>query len=183
MKHHVHRNQYHTKQGLIDLLTHVPDGIEMIEIGSWAGESASIWAESGKFTKIYCIDPWNSGKCKGRDPSVVQRQTEVEEEFDQTVARYDNIVKLKGFSYDIMPTLPKVGFIYIDGDHEYTEVKKDILLSKDHLIAPGILAGHDFNDPRTPGVTKAVKEIFEKPDLIFKDHSWIKFITIGEKND
>jgi len=59
---------------------------------------------------------------------------------------------------------------------KYNSVKKDILLAKDHLINPFILGGHDYRDPRTPGVTHAVNETIGKPDLTFIDHSWIKII-------
>ena len=176
MKHVVHRIHDNTKQGLIDLLEHIPSGISMIEIGSWAGESAKIWAESKKFNNIYCIDPWDTGECNGRDITEIRKLAEVEKTFDIITKPYDNIIKHKGFSYNIISLIPKVGFIYIDRDHKYNAVKNDILLAKTHLTEPFILGGHDYNDPRTPGVTQAVNEIIGTPDFTFVDHSWLKII-------
>jgi len=40
----------------------------------------------------------------------------------------------------------------------------------------GIISGHDYNNKKHVGVTKAVNEIFNKPDKIFGDKSWLKYI-------
>ena len=37
------------------------DRIVMIEVGSYAGESADIFASTGKLKTLYCIDPWQKG--------------------------------------------------------------------------------------------------------------------------
>ena len=53
-----------TKQrdGLIELLEFTKlDGMVMIEVGSFAGESAEVFASSGKVRQLWCIDPWKSG--------------------------------------------------------------------------------------------------------------------------
>lgn len=36
-----------------------------------------------------------------------------------------------------------------------------------------LIGGHDYQKPWT-GVIDAVDEIFEKPDLVFEDESWVK---------
>ena len=47
------------------------------------------------------------------------------------------------------------------------------------LNGKGIIAGHDYiNTERNPfiGVINAVDEMLGKPDQVFKDSSWIKFL-------
>ena len=37
------------------------ENLTLVEIGSYMGESMEIFAQSGKFSKIICIDPWTNG--------------------------------------------------------------------------------------------------------------------------
>lgn len=36
----------------------VGNNLILVEVGSYMGESMEIFAKSGKFKKIYCVDPW-----------------------------------------------------------------------------------------------------------------------------
>ena len=67
----------------------------------------------------------------------------------------------------------KFDFIYIDGSHNYNDVKSDIINSKRFLKKLGIISGHDYN--RTcPGVIQAVDEIFGNKNIeLFSDSSWV----------
>ena len=50
------------RNGLIDLIKFIPlDKINMVEIGSYAGESADIFASDPKTKTIWCVDPWLPG--------------------------------------------------------------------------------------------------------------------------
>ena len=55
-----------------------------------------------------------------------------------------------------------VDFVYIDGNHSYEFVKKDIELYYPKVRNGGILGGHDFN---LYGVAKAVVEFIDKNNL------------------
>jgi predicted O-methyltransferase YrrM len=48
-------------------------------------------------------------------------------------------------------------FVWLDGDHEYPDVKADLEAYRPLLAPGGLLAGHDF-DPSFPGVPRAVRE-------------------------
>jgi len=52
-----------------------------------------------------------------------------------------------------------VDFVFIDADHSYEAVSRDILLSRVLLREGGQLCGHDFHSRRHRGVRKAVKEL------------------------
>jgi hypothetical protein len=67
----------------------------------------------------------------------------------------------------------KYDLIYIDGSHEYIDVKEDIITFKNLLKEDGIICGHDYNSS-CPGVIKAVNEIFGKNNIkIYSDSSWV----------
>jgi hypothetical protein len=37
------------------------ENLTLVEIGSYMGESMDIFAQSNKFSKIFCVDPWTNG--------------------------------------------------------------------------------------------------------------------------
>lgn len=148
------------------------DNLTMIEVGSYAGESAEIFVNTGKVKKIICIDPWLPNY-DSNDEASSSDFVKVEAAFDNVMKKYENvIVKFKGTlndflksSYDIQPDL-----IYIDACHTYEACKSDILNSV--KLNPKFISGHDYIK-WTPGVKRAVNEIFIKPDKVFSDSSWI----------
>ena len=63
--------------------------------------------------------------------------------------------------------------IYMDADHSYDALKRDI-----ELYLPKcnkIIGGHDYGDDH-PEVKKVVEDLFKKPDIVFCDGSWFKVI-------
>jgi hypothetical protein len=52
-----------------------------------------------------------------------------------------------------------VDFVFIDADHEYESVKKDISAWYPKVRSGGVIAGHDFHDGGL-GVQRAVREFF-----------------------
>jgi hypothetical protein len=64
--------------------------------------------------------------------------------------------------------------VYIDADHRYEAIQKDIMAWKPKIVRGGILAGHDHNDC-FPGVQRAVAELLDPKRLTLhtKSSSWI----------
>jgi len=58
--------------------------------------------------------------------------------------------------------VPMLDFIYIDGNHEYEYVKKDIEMYWHKIKDGGIMAGHDI---QLKGVSDAVLEFARKNNL------------------
>lgn len=59
--------------------------------------------------------------------------------------------------------------VFVDGDHEYEGVKKDLQLIKDHFTK--YLVIHDYGN--LPAVTRAVDEVLGKPPvLVVTDRRW-----------
>lgn len=145
-----------------------------VEVGSFAGESAVLWHEALPNATIFCIDPWKSGY-DPNDLASSHNMTLVEEAFNKRTMDCYRVAKFKGTSKDFHdhPCLLSVDAVYIDGLHTYEGAKGDIefWLPRCKLA----ICGHDYHRS-WPGVMRAVNEAFGKPDLIFPDNSWLKWV-------
>lgn len=159
-----------SKKGLINFCKYInkffdTKKLTILEIGSWTGASADIFAQY--FQKVICVDPW-----KIIPNTITDRYNmkDVEKKFNSVMAKYDNIEKIKRMSKDAAKIIMSVDIVYIDADHTYLSVKKDIQLWKDK--AKLFISGHDYWK-KFPGVIKAVDEMLGKPDKVFLESSWI----------
>lgn len=170
-------------QGLIDLIEHVCGEIQqhkkkektelvMIEVGSYSGESADIFCSTGKVKTIWCIDPWIGGYDSG-DAASSTNMNLVESKFDEMAKKHEGVVrKFKGTLQDFVEWHPDISadLIYIDANHQYEFVKKDIQTAKKMKV--DFISGHDWHIV-WQGVIDAVSEELGQPDSIFQDNSWV----------
>jgi hypothetical protein len=154
------------KDGLKELCGDLPPNLVGLEIGSFAGESARIFAESGKFRTLYCVDPWNV-------PGWNEDLTGAEKEFDKVASEFKGmIVKKKGVLAHFTKDLPLVDFVYVDSGHTFAEVSRDIYQARMFSHRGTIFAGHDYCE-RWDGVQKAVKMCFPREKVkVYADTSW-----------
>ena len=154
---------------------HIPhtEHTEMIEIGSYMGESTMMFASSNLFTTITCIDP-HEGEEEFNDIFGYTWE-DVEKEFSLNTRYFENIIHHKKYSYEIHDIFSDehYDFIYVDGSHEYEDVKRDLELYLPKVKPGGFIAGHDYME-YFDGVQKAVFEVVGEPEKIFRDYSWIK---------
>lgn len=178
------RENYNDKQGLIELVDSLKqDDLIGIEIGSFAGESAKIFADTRHFKKLICIDIWRI-EDHGFGNTYVNI-ADAEQAFDKVMAESDGkILKFKGtiddfIASDMFKTVEnKIDFVYIDALHTYEGCMHDIFQTM-RVLKPSIaIAGHDFADfpEHIRGVKKAVIDYFVVPDATFCDTSWIKYL-------
>ena len=152
-----------TMPGLQALIATLPQDIQMVELGSFAGESAEIFASSGKVKRIWCVDHWVGSAQNG------------ERAFDEIQACYPDIIgKLKAESAEGAQQFldQSLDFVYIDACQQYKSIKRDIELWRPKIRPGGVIGGHDYS-PRFEGVIRAVGETFGTPDAVFQDSSWI----------
>ncbi len=146
-------------------VSNLPDGANVIEIGTYRGKSISFLVieslKQNKKLNIYSIDLWEN-----------------EEDFVQFIRNTSQISHL--FTYFKIDSHSGASlfennyfdFIYIDANHTYEYVKKDIELWYPKLKNGGMMAGHDY-DPCWEGVVRAVNERFED-DFYKEGHSvWV----------
>jgi predicted O-methyltransferase YrrM len=164
--------------GLKDLIDFMEiKGARMLEIGSYLGESARIFAESKKFSKIHCLDLWAGGYDQSDYAS--QNMAGVEDIFMEFKSEFpDLIVPHKNNSSEVSSLFDDgyFDFIYIDGNHTYESVESDIKACITKIKSGGYIAGHDYDYPLY-SVKKVVDKIFSSPDAVFSDTSWIKKIN------
>lgn len=155
--------------------------LRMIEIGSYMGESTKMFATSGLFSDIKCVEPFKGDEEFNTIMGYTWKQ--VKDEFHTNTKSFDCIQLHQGMSYELVDNFKdnSFDFIYIDADHSYDSVKKDIQLYLPKLKKGGIMAGHDYHDYPIenvnnlpfPGVKKAINEELGKPDRTFWDSSWM----------
>ena len=149
-------------RGLTDMLEKLPDNMTAIEVGSAYGESATVFMDSGKFIKLYCVDPW------------IGSMSEREKHFDERHSEDERVIKIKKKSGDALEDVPVVDFVYIDACHSYLDVLKDIQNYRKKVKKSGFIAGHDYTYKFKDDVIRAVDEELNRPDYVFRDGSWLK---------
>lgn len=150
-----------------------------VEIGTYAGQSASVICKYAGST--ICVDPYVAGydpedgdptnsEMFGREHLVMEAATknigECDCEIVQTTSEDAASKMFHGIQAD---------FVYIDGDHRYESVKRDLELWTPVVKMGGFVAGHDYNDRENlAGVKRAVHDFFgREPDAVFQDTSWV----------
>jgi hypothetical protein len=152
----------------------------MIEIGSYKGESTLMFAASGLFNEIHCIDP-HSGYEEAND-IFGDTWDNVHSQFLKNTSQFSDIITHhRDYSYNISDRFEaqSFDFIYVDGSHEYDDVLRDLSMysSKTNII----IAGHDYQEVNGhPGVAQAVNELFGRPYKIYQDGSWMVFKKRGK---
>ena len=129
----------------------------VVEIGSFVGLSTVWFAERVK--KVYTVDPFDAltrlNYLHGEMKVAAEKQRE---NFNRNTNRFKNIsvYPMTSESAFKSPMIFLSGdLIYIDGSHEYEDVKKDIGMW--YGRAGKILSGDDYTES-WPGVRQAVDE-------------------------
>lgn len=156
----------------------------LVEIGVWKGHSISFLANEiknrGYVAEIYAVDLWDD-TYKWENPTQLHLREQVPYLYDiytENKKRFcvsDMIIDLKGLSWEMADNFEDgtVDFVFIDADHEYTSVVKDITAWLPKIRKGGMISGHDYNNPC--GVKQAVTELIEDFQLS-SDGVWFKVI-------
>jgi predicted O-methyltransferase YrrM len=131
------------------------NGMVALEMGVFKGKSICFLANEIKkrslSMKLYGIDRWAS--YQEYDEFLKNAKDCGVSEFIEPI-RATSEVASKLFSDDTFD------FLFIDGSHEYEDVKADLGFWYPKLKGGGIIAGDDY-DPAHPGVIQAVDERFD----------------------
>ncbi len=135
-----------------------------VEIGTQLGYNAIVMLSVLPIKKLYCIDPYvdyfeDVGEIKSR---IVNNNT-LDIAKNNLSMYLDKVIFLKDYSYNTVKFFEdnSLDFVYIDGNHSYDCVKKDIELYLPKVKKNGFLGGHDF-DNRYLGVIQAVFDFIDK---------------------
>jgi hypothetical protein len=131
-----------------------------IEIGVHKGQNSEDLLKNLNIKKIYLIDPYLKYGDYKKDANYSNINF-MEKAAKKRLQRFHKkIVWIKAFSEKAIAKISeKVDLVYVDGNHEYNYVKKDLSIYWKKLNKGGILSGHDI---QYLGVSKALLEFSEK---------------------
>ena len=134
------------------MLEQMPKNGRCAEIGVWNGGFSEAILEVTRPRELVLIDPWDMLSKQSKEERTHKKHADTDfmsEMFKNVSDRYGhlkNVTISKGFSSDILSTYPDDYFdwVYVDGNHQYEFVKKDLELAFQKVRAGGIIAGDDF---------------------------------------
>ena len=155
--------------------------IHLVEIGSFKGRSSSFMAveiaNSGKNIRFDCVDIWKV--YREHQPGETGEIKEVIE--DTFEAFLNNMKPVTGFFQTVrMPSVDaaatyadnSLDWVFIDAEHDYESVKKDIIAWYPKVKIGGMIGGHDFH---YQSVIDAVSELL--PDATGMFGCWHERLT------
>ena len=170
---------YNHELEVLDMLLHIVRGNVFVDVGCFIGGFTKIMAYIARKRngKVHSIDLF---KLENQSAlGYIHKDHNVKEIFtrhmkERGLLEYINVIE--GVSWEVSSRFEdnSVDFIFIDADHRYQSVKKDIESWYPKLKVGGIMAGHDYefeeydekfidvdgDGDRHHGVIKAVNEFF-----------------------
>lgn len=145
---------------------------QAVEIGTHRAEFADLFLNKWRGKMLHCVDPWSVPR--GYESQVkflnqsVSRRADYRKAQELLKDRPARLLRMTSEKAAPLFADGSLDFVYVDGDHSYEMVKKDLELWWPKLKQGGIMAGHDFVCPPIedwPGVQQAVLEFAGNLDL------------------
>ena len=189
-----------------DLLRHLPKGAVGAEIGVAEGAFSAAILEDAQPSELHLIDPWShlesgsglmqatellagvdAGRAHGEEFAPPPENSEGDALFAVVANRFkaDPRVRLhRQYSYKAAASFDDgyFDFVYVDGNHHYEFVLKDLHDFAAKLKPGGLLFGHDFFEDSFAreehyGVIDAVGTFLKRSDFRFLMLTWEPFST------
>jgi predicted O-methyltransferase YrrM len=146
-------------------LASLPQPISVVEVGSYCGRStaalASVTAAVRPGAAVHAVDP-HSGEVGALD-GTIERGSGTREELQRNLEQWGlaRVVRVvPRASYEVDWDQP-IGFLFVDGLHDYANVARDFLHFEPWLVAGGLAAFHDYA-AYYPGVQQLVDELLQE---------------------
>lgn len=148
-----------------------------VEVGVWRGQYSSLIVGALYPGQFFGVDPYRILEDYKDEPDPVEyaNQQNLDRLFERVERLYNNlpnasILRKTGLEAAEMFEKNSIDFVYIDGDHTYDFVSKDIAAWWPKVRDGGILSGHDYTpgNPRKGhvyGVIEAVDEFAAREGL------------------
>lgn len=157
---------------LYHLATQIPENGMLVEVGCYYGKSTHILYKSKKNSVLmYSIDKFVGTVI---DPAVQQYEILINNMSNKSF--YPRIMHGDSDAAIFFDD-NSIDLIFIDADHSYEGVKKDILNFIPKMKKKAIMCGHDY-DGDYNGVKKAVDEIFEGKNIVVRDSNYSTIWTV-----
>lgn len=145
-----------------------------VEIGVWKGENALSLLKTLNIKKLYLIDCWCDyaeyktlhGTKYKKESKSIHGDYGYKETLKRVKSYKDKIKIIRMKSEEALIHIKEeLDFVYIDGNHSYKYVKKDLDLYWKKIKLGGVMTGDDFH---IKDVAKAVFEFTEKRGIDFQ---------------
>lgn len=140
------------KHVLFRLARRLPAGSSLAEIGSYHGASSCCLAAgiASRNSTLFCVDTW-------RNDAVTDALSDVFPVWQKNTEPFETLIKsVQGYSHEVADRIPnELDLLFIDGDHSYEGVKRDLEMYLPKLRKGGVLVMHDWSHE---SVHRAVQE-------------------------
>jgi len=147
---------------------------KVVEIGAWKCELSEAILDCPSVKQLWLVDPYDI-ELGGFPTEPRWTQTTADNLFlyQQVKFRTDDTVNfVRKTSEQSSLWIPRTQLVFIDGLHDYENVKLDINIWRKKLTKGGMISGHDYHETAWPGVVKAVNEAFS--DFSVKGTVWYR---------
>lgn len=136
----------------LKMLGEMPKGGRCAEIGVWQGGFSEAILSVTQPKELVLIDPWDLLSAQDKAEQTHAKHADGDAMgamYRGVMDRYGemkNVTIRRGFSADVLATFPDNYFdwVYIDGNHLYDFVRKDLEVAFRKVRGGGIIAGDDF---------------------------------------
>jgi hypothetical protein len=128
---------------------------DIIEIGTAYGGNAYHLRQNTELEELICIDPYKYYPAMPGFTCQQEYDTLFQFASDR-IGKYYGISMLRMTSKDALKIMDPADLVFLDGSHEYEDVKWECENYLNIVRVGGILSGHDYNI--FEGVNKAVDE-------------------------
>jgi len=134
------------------------------EIGVWQGETSAKLLSKYPELKLYMVDIWGD-KSNYSGEKEKQIAKKVVKPFGHRA------VILHGSSVRMSQVVENgsLDFVFIDANHSYKSVKEDNEVWYPKVCVGGYIMGHDYLNPKRPGVKRAVDELYGDSVFVCSD--------------
>jgi hypothetical protein len=144
------------------LINVIPENGKFVEVGVWKGKSFSYFVveniNNNKNITTYAVDTWE-GSPEHTNDSCIITKTLYEEFISNMSSVADKFIPMRMTSEQASKQFEdnSLDAVFIDAQHEYEPVKRDLELWYPKVKSNGIFCGHDYCNG-WPGVEQAVNE-------------------------
>jgi len=153
-----------------------------VEVGVWAGKLSERLLHDRPFLKLYMVDRWRpplpgdsylaSGSDIATRPQVAYDAALAETHKRVAFAGKRAVIKIESSliaAWHFGKKNKRFDFVFIDGDHSYDGVTRDLYAWWPLVKTGGFISGHDIDHPKQGEVRRAVDEFFHDANIELDD--------------
>lgn len=125
-------------------------GKRVLELGAWMGRSTTVLSEVAAY--VISVD---------RHRGIAEHESDSLPQYLDAVRELPNVAMVVANFEDFVGHVRGIDLVFIDGDHDFRSVERDIILAIS--TDPAVVAMHDYD---FSDVRLAAQQFFDKPDRV-----------------